>query len=877
MQHIKLSITKIIYLVLTMLFSFMLGSVLVISGQPGIIIGVLCAVGVFVYIVWKSAGKTAFLDTNYKYILAGFLLVAGFYQLCKIDELRFIPAFDLDAIYGGAIAWVETGTFADYYDYFDWFPNNLGGLCFLYFIFKIGSVVTKDYFLIAALINEILILLTYLLISLTTRKLWGSRFGVLALMISGCTLPFYYMADAFYTDSLSLLFPVLLFYLYLNISEKQGKALWKLCVAAALAAVGGIFIKSTVLIMVIAISLAFLLRRDWKRLRVWLICFVAAYVVLMSFFQYYMYHVHLDPELARQKNTPVLHWVMMGLEGEGAYNPGDYEFTRSFTEPKERNEALWQEIKGRVSEKGFGGMISLYAKKLYRCFGNGTFGISDFLDDSPQNEPLVQQFILYSGKSYQFYLNFCNLVFYSVLLLSTLGVWMSIRNQTMEDSRILPSALALGGTIIFLMHWETSARYITNYVPVMIILAIGGSRNLTEWIKEKAWDRKLSALISGKEVRIFTAAVSFRIVVYFMSVCIMAIFGNYSEGITFSDFLEAWKRWDSAHYINIAENGYSGAIENGQHLFLVFLPLFPWLMKTLSLLIGDTRLCGILISVVSYGIGSVYFYKITEREMGEAESRYALLLISVFPFAFFYGSIATESLFFAVTSLFFYYLRKHDWFMVAFLGALACLTKLQGLLLAFAVLVELFYFKRGIRLLRNGKWKSFFKRIIYPGCISAFMLTGFGIYLLVNYYVEGDPFRFMYYQRNHWTHTVCPIWQAFDYIKDNAIREWYTSTGMSLWMPQFVLFFVYLAGIAYGWMKKLRPMYMIYLILFYLMTYSSTWLISGGRYTLSALPLFMLGGKWLTEHRKTAPVILAISGAFMIIYLIGFYQWKQIM
>lgn len=35
----------------------------------------------------------------------------------------------------------------------------------------------------------------------------------------------------------------------------------------------------------------------------------------------------------------------------------------------------------------------------------------------------------------------------------------------------LSLALAFGGIVIFLMHWETSPGYITNFVPVIILLA----------------------------------------------------------------------------------------------------------------------------------------------------------------------------------------------------------------------------------------------------------------------------------------------------------------------------------------------------------------------------------------------------------------------
>lgn len=381
----------------------------------------------------------------------------------------------------------------------------------------------------------------------------------------------------------------------------------------------------------------------------------------------------------------------------------------------------------------------------------------------------------------------------------------------------------------------------------------------------------------SQELKIFVTAIGFRLAVYLVSICVMAMMGDYAGGISFSDFLEAWKRWDSAHYINIAANGYHGAIENGQHIFLVFYPLYPWLIRLLSIVIADYRLCGIIISVLSYGIGCIFLHKIAKKEFGGETAENTLILISIFPFAFFFGSIATESLFLAITSAFFYYLRKHDWVMVPFLGFAACLTKVQGALLAFAVFVELIYFKRGIKLIREKKWKSIMRRIVYPGCICATMLLGVVVYLIINYEVEGDPFRFMYYQRNHWGNGLCFMWETVGYIKDYVLGGWYTSIGMSLWVPELVLFVVYVVMIIYGFRRKLRPMYMAYLIVFFLLTYSSTWLISAGRYTVNALPVFMLAGEWLERHKKWKGPVMVFSAMLMAVYMVGYYGWKQIM
>ena len=863
--------------------TFMLISILILNRSAGVWTGTVLFSLLILFLLCKSIGKDEFFNKIYPFCLTAFLIIMGTTQIGHINKLRYIPSYDLEAIYGGAIQWVETGSFAGYYDYFDWFPNNLGGLCFLYAVFKLFHVFTDDYFLIAALVNEGLLLATYSLVSLTAKKLWGSRYGILTLLLTGSMIPFLFMADVFYTDSLSMLFPILLYYIALKTDESEGFRRWGLCLLSGVTAAVGIWLKPTVLIMSAAISLTFLLRRKWKKAAAYMLSTGALYLLLTSALQYGIYHDHLSPELAEVKNTPYCHWIMMGLEEDGRYNPQDYEFTRSFSDPDERNAALKEEIRSRIREKGVAGMTGLYAAKLFRCFGDGTIGLSDFLDDYPVQESTLHSYLLYEGRNFGFYQSLCNIVLYALLLLMTVCQFMSVREEKRVREAVRGKELALslsaGGLMVFLMWWETSPRYITNYLPVIIVLAAGGAMYLTAGIIEKGWDSRIlsAAKKYSEEIRIFAAAAGFRTAIYLLSVCIMALMGDYAEGITFSDFLEAWKRWDSAHYINIAENGYAGAIENGEHIFLVFYPLYPWLMRLVYAIFGDFRLCGIFISVVSYALGSVFFYKITKREMGDETAENALIMISVFPFAFFFGSIATESLFFAVTAAFFYYLRKHNWSKVAFLGFLACLTKVQGLLLAFAVLVELFYFKRGFALIRKRDWKSLFRRIIYPGMVAATMLSGFVIYLLINFAVEGDPFKFMYYQSSHWGNGLCPIWKTFRYVKEYALDNWHTSTGMGLWLPELLLFILYLAAIIYGVRKKLRPMYMIYLIAFFLLTYSSTWLISAGRYTLSALPLFMLAGQWCREHQRWKLPLMLFSAMLMMIYMTGYYTWKQIM
>ncbi|MCM1126749.1 MAG: DUF2142 domain-containing protein [Lachnospiraceae bacterium] len=470
------------------LMSFVLISIVSKNHSVGTWLGVGLFSMFFVVASYIGIGKEDFFEHIYNCCLVVFLVVVGIIQVSQIDRLRFTPIYDLDAIYGGAIQWVETGSFSNYYDYFYWFPNNLGGLCLLYFVFRIGSFLGADYFVMAAGANEIILLVTLALISLTTKKLWGSKCGMLAMGLSICMLPLLFMADAFYTDSLSIAFPIGLFYLALKIEECEKQYPVKLCFFSGIVTAVGSLIKPTVLIMTVAVCLSFLLRKKWKKAVIYVVSVGILYFIITLLFHSWLYGNYLDPELAEIKNTPSYHWVMMGLKGDGGYNPEDYNFTRSFTNPEVRDEALKNEIINRISQKGVTGMLGLYVAKIFRCFGDGTLGLSDFLDDYPLDYSLLHEYLLYGGKKYKVYQNLCNSVFYMMLVFMFIYAISAAKNKRKPEGALrlgFAPILGISGMIVFLMHWETSPRYITNYVPIIIVLAIGGIRDFERWRVEK--------------------------------------------------------------------------------------------------------------------------------------------------------------------------------------------------------------------------------------------------------------------------------------------------------------------------------------------------------------------------------------------------------
>lgn len=61
------------------------------------------------------------------------------------------------------------------------------------------------------------------------------------------------------------------------------------------------------------------------------------------------------------------------MQGDGGYNGADYEFTRSFTDLEQRDEALKAKIKERLETMGPSGVYKLALAKAEKCFSDGTY------------------------------------------------------------------------------------------------------------------------------------------------------------------------------------------------------------------------------------------------------------------------------------------------------------------------------------------------------------------------------------------------------------------------------------------------------------------------------------------------------------------------
>lgn len=472
-------LSKIFYILFSICFLWLMSRIVFGSfygyREMYLLLCAVCALTLLM-LIWRICKKhEAALGKRHKAITCCFLSFMFVLQMTFGALLRYQPVFDVNAIYGGAIEWVETGSFASYYDYFIYFFNNFGGLRFFYWVFKIARTLGwTDYYMAAVTVNALLSLCTMFLTGEVCGKLIGPRGQFMAYAVFLVSLPFYFIAPAFYTDALAMPFPILAYWLYLLTKERdRRRERIALVMLMGLTAAVGILIKPIVAIALIAIVIDAVMTWDWKRA-----AFIASTVLLLFLVcctsLYGAIYQHLDRDEAEKNRTPLLHWVMMGLKGNGMYNSEDYGFTRSFDDQEERTEALVERIRERIRAHGWGGMLELLTAKGEICFGDGTYGLSDCLGGTPARDTKLHELLLKDGKYYNVYKHLCTGVLLALYVLMIVSALQEVFYPGSQTLQLLVPRLAVFGLLLFLICWEARWRYFSSFIPLICVSALLG-------------------------------------------------------------------------------------------------------------------------------------------------------------------------------------------------------------------------------------------------------------------------------------------------------------------------------------------------------------------------------------------------------------------
>lgn len=367
-----------------------------------------------------------------------------------------------------------------------------------------------------------------------------------------------------------------------------------------------------------------------------------------------------------------------------------------------------------------------------------------------------------------------------------------------------------------------------------------------------------------KEVTIFLVTICLHILILLLA------FGAYrmqNQGAGLQYLKERFTTaGDSPHYLFLAEEGYQS--EGDQAKLIVFYPLYPFLMRVLGvLLLGNYELAGLLISNICAGLAGVYLYKLVRLDYGEQRAVEAVLLFLLYPFMMFTMGVYTESLFLLLTLAALYQIRQGKWVQVGLLGFAAALCRTQGMLLLAPAVYEWLH-------QRAESGKSF-REYASPRDMSIFLMpVGFLCYLLLNYVKLGDF-------RAFWEFQQAPPWyQSTHWINANITKDYgmaldYRGLSFIIYWVQIVLIFLALAVLFYGIRKGVRTSLIVYGGIYTCFCYLTGWLISGPRYMLGCVSLFVIFAA--VERERVRYVILGVSAVLCMVYTILYIQGQAIM
>lgn len=351
-----------------------------------------------------------------------------------------------------------------------------------------------------------------------------------------------------------------------------------------------------------------------------------------------------------------------------------------------------------------------------------------------------------------------------------------------------------------------------------------------------------------------------------------------SDGsLTWEGAFQQLQRWDAAHYIHLIEEGYQGYTEDGQHLFLVFFPGYVWAARLLRLVIPSTALAGMALSCLCYGGACCYLYRLAGEAYNGRVAWDALLYMSLFPFSFFSGLVMTEGLFLLATTGACWYAWRGKWLAFGLFGALAALTRMTGLLVIVVGVIRLLEAYRPLEPPVGKSLGRCWKPLLLRLPLTLLPAAGTLLYLLLNLWVDGDPFAFASHQE-HWHQGYLWISQVVEYIARYFVDNAGNSFGWAVWAPALALFVGGLALLYWAALRRGHPAGLLaYGFCFFVATYSLSWLLSAGRYLSTCFVLFLFLAKLTQRRPALRAALLGGEGVLLGVYLCAFLSGAQVM
>lgn len=234
-----------------------------------------------------------------------------------------------------------------------------------------------------------------------------------------------------------------------------------------------------------------------------------------------------------------------------------------------------------------------------------------------------------------------------------------------------------------------------------------------------------------------------------------------------------WFRFDTGWFVGVATGGYHWSSVHGPNTN--FLPLYPLLIRLARpICLGSPWIAAWVVSNVAFLCALIALYRWATTMLDQERAAQIVLLVSAFPFAFFYFAPYSESLFLLLAVCSFLLAEEGKQRSAAALSALACLTRPVGV--AVTAGLSLMYWWNRRRRAAAAVW------------LAVLPLAAFGWYVGSR---SGHPLAFLYNHSQGWVrasgspaHVLAAQFRTrltpFDRI-DAALALTFLASGILAW------------------------------------------------------------------------------------------------
>ena len=351
------------------------------------------------------------------------------------------------------------------------------------------------------------------------------------------------------------------------------------------------------------------------------------------------------------------------------------------------------------------------------------------------------------------------------------------------------------------------------------------------------------------------------------------------------DWINGWFRWDSFWYLAIADRSTTAVPPDLSAAN--FFPLYSWVSLAVSLpfrvILAADQAFGVgalLVSNAAFLLALVGIHRLVtslaNRPTGQQANSVAdrtVWLVACFPFSFFLSAAYSDALYLCLAVWAFVFARERRWALACALGAGAAMTRIPGVLLAAALVVE-YVRQEGIANLR---------RVVVLGAILAVAPVVIAVYFWSQF---GHPLAFLQARQAGWGRATGPVaalsrdvgeFFAGPAFACGSIRDCFAGFDLT----RHVLGAWYLALIPVSLVLVLSAARtlgagMTFWVVASVLMAMTNGLDGTGRFTVALFPVFIAAAMRLRTIASVVAVC-ALFAPFLLLFLFQFARWRPVL